>query len=714
MELTTGWRATAADDELRRAYPEVGYDDSAWTPVDVPGHWADVAELADAEAVLYRCTFHHDVPAAGERAWLTFDGVFYQSDIWLDGAYVGDAEGYFAAHSFDVTRLLADGTEHTLAVEVTCPAPGSGGTRRALLGILGDPTEVDTAATPGGEPRSTGGIWRPVHLTTSGAVHIDGLRVLCREAAEEHASLHLRAILDAAEAVTADVVITITDPQGAVVATREVQHALATGENRLDWTVGVDRPQLWWPHALGDAPLHDVRVEVRVDDRPSDHRQVRTGLRTVRLQNWILHVNGERLFCKGANVGPTRALLGDASPAEVRRDVELAKEVGLDLLRVRGHVAHPELYDAADEAGMLIWQDLPLHREHARSVRREAVRQARQLVDLAAHHPSIAAWCGHNEPDGPMNPPAGTSAALQILRHQAPTWNRTVLDRSVRRALERADDSRPAIVHSGVLPHPPQLDGTDSHIFYGWRRGDVPDLAALIARIPRLGRFVGELGAQAASSADELPLPEPWGRFDDDVIAGLEALGAEPALWLRTPPADHDDAASWVAATQELQARVVARSVSDLRRLMYNPGGGFTVLALADLRPGLGYGLLDHERRPKQAWHALRAVCRAVLLVTDPLPGRITTGAVIERPVHVVSSRRTTLEHAQVTATLTRPDGETVWRWSGDVEADSCGLVGTIRTTAGDEPGPLKLTLELDAGEDSDRVELVAEVVHDA
>ena len=43
-----------------------------------------------------------------------------------------------------------------------------------------------------------------------------------------------------------------------------------------------------------------------------------------------------------------------------------------------------------------------------------------------------------------------------------------MLDRSVKRALEQADGTRPVIAHSGVLPHPPQLDGTDSHLYFGW------------------------------------------------------------------------------------------------------------------------------------------------------------------------------------------------------------------------------------------------------
>ena len=109
-------------------------------------------------------------------------------------------------------------------------------------------------------------------------------------------------------------------------------------------------------------------------------------------------MNGERLFVKGANLAPTRRELGEATPDELRRDIVLAKEAGLDLVRLHAHVSRPELYDAADELGMLVWQDFPLQWGYARSIRHQATRQATAMVDLLSHHPSIAVWCGHNEP----------------------------------------------------------------------------------------------------------------------------------------------------------------------------------------------------------------------------------------------------------------------------------------------------------------------------
>src|SRR5207249_1289271 len=116
-----------------------------------------------------------------------------------------------------------------------------------------------------------GGVWRPVHIEETGPVRIQRLRALCTEASAERAAVALRAVLDAAAAGAATVRTTIAGAEHS----QEVR--LAAGENRLQWNVVIDRPALWWPHALGDQPMHDLTVEVAQDGDPSDARTVHTG-----------------------------------------------------------------------------------------------------------------------------------------------------------------------------------------------------------------------------------------------------------------------------------------------------------------------------------------------------------------------------------------------------------------------------------------------------
>ncbi|HAP77947.1 MAG TPA: hypothetical protein DCR14_17925 [Acidimicrobiaceae bacterium] len=678
--------AKGAHDDARRDGVGLDVDDTAWAPVDVPGHWRGSDAFAGTDGPLvYRRRFHLDPPAEGTRAFVTFEGVMYQADVWLDGAYLGDPEGYFFPHTFDITGLARLADEHVLAVEVACSPQRQPGSKRAITGSLQHSDMIDPDANPGG-------VWRPVRIEHTGAVRIDRLRVLCRDANDARAHLRIHARLDNDSSRT----VTVRTLVDGVVAT-EQNTTLAAGLNEVDWAVDVRRPRLWWPWSLGPQHLTDVAVEVLIDGEVSHRRALRTGLREVALQDWAFSVNGERLFVKGANLAPTAANLADVSPDQVRRDVELAREAGLDLVRVSGHIARAELYDAADEMGMLVWQDFPLQWGYARTVRKQAVRQAREAVDLLGHHPSIALWCAHNDPSPGVEGRAGTGAnpARTLLAQQRPTWNGTILDRWVKRAFETNDETRPVVAHSGVAPHLPQLDGTDSHLFFGWFHGSATDLAGFAAAMPRMVRFVGEFGAQAVPSTADFMEPQRWPELAWEHLQAHHGLQLE-VLDGHVPRAEHFSFESWRDATQRYQARVLRTQIETLRRLKYRPTGGFCFLALNDAQPAVSWSVLDHERHPKLAYQAVVDACRPVIVVADPMPPEVIAGEAIALDVHVVSDLRHALDDVRCTATLRWPGGSHQWAFTGSVPPDECVRVGMVRFVVPDATGELWLDLTLE------------------
>lgn len=693
MELHGGWVAVEANDDIRRHGIELDTDDSSWTPVTVPGRWQDEPAFASSDGpLMYRHRIRLDPPADGRRRWVTLDGIMYQADVWLDGAYLGDPEGYFASHSFDVTALARLGSDHVLAVEVTCTPQATPYDRRNITGIHQPPPGVRQLGSPGG-------LWRSAHVYDTGPVRIDRLRVLCRDADERRAHLRLAARLDTDEMRSA-IVRTWVDGE----LHDEQSHALATGVNELEWNLDVVDPPLWWPRALGEQRLVDVEVEVLVDGEPSDRRRRRTGLRQVTWDNWICSVNGERLFLKGVNLGPTHVSLSDVTEASARADLGAAADLGLDAVRIHAHIAPREIYDVADELGVLVLQDFPLAWVHARSTRPQAVDQARAAVDTLGHHPSIAWWNAHVDPeasDAALDVHGGWRRAGRLARRQLPSWNKTVLDRWVKRAFERADSTRHVTAHSGVLPHLPQLDGTDSHLWFGWRRGEADDLATFAARIPRMVRFVSEFGADSPSDdvLDDQLRTHVWPHLDWDAIA--ERLGYQRALFERWfPPSDFASFEEWRATAQHYQAYVLRTQIETLRRLKYRPTGGFSFSTLVDAAPAISASILDHERREKPAADAVRAACVPVLVVADHLPQIVESGQRVDLDVHVVNDLREPLDFAVVDAVATWPGGERRWRFGGEVPADDVVKVGRLRLDGweADESGDMELDLHLTAG----------------
>jgi beta-mannosidase len=686
MDLA-GWRAAIADEELRRRYTEPSFDDADWPPIDVPGHWRSNPAFADNDGpLLYRTHFDHAAPTDGQRAWLTFDGLFYQGDVWLDGAYLGDTEGYFNPHTFEISEQLSERSEHALSVEVTCAPQTDRSAKRNLTGVFQHWDCLDPDWNPGG-------IWRAVRVESTGPVRIRDLRVLCREATPERAVVVLRANLETLDGRT----VTVRSSVGAV--DHELTQSLAAGENHVEWTITIDAPALWWPWALGAQPLHDVVVEAWTDDVLSHRRAVRTGLRRVDVHKWIFSINGERMFLKGSNHGPTRVALAEATADELAADVRLARDAGLDLLRIHAHITRPELYDAADEAGLLLWQDMPLQWGYARGVRQQAVRQARAAVQVLGHHPSIAVWCGHNEPMALDIEPGGQMGAgvagAALVAQMLPTWNKSILDRSIKRALEQSDGTRPVVAHSGVLPHPPQLDGTDSHLYFGWYWGDERDFPGFCASVPRLARFVTEFGAQSVPADAAFCEPERWPDLDWERLGRHHAL--QKVIFDKyVPPEDHPTFDEWRTATQRYQASVIKHHIEALRRIKYRPAGGFAQFCFADAIPAVTWSVLGHDRQRKLGYDALAASCQPVIVVADRLPATISPGTAIAADVHVVSDLREPLHGCTVTATLRWSGGERTWRFGGDVGSDDCVRVGRISTTAPTAAGPLALLLELD------------------
>jgi beta-mannosidase len=237
--------------------------------------------------------------------------------------------------------------------------------------------------------------------------------------------------------------------------------------------------------------------------------------------------------------------------------------------------------------------------------------------------------------------------------------------------------------------------GTDSHLYYGWYRGDERDLPAVLARFPVLARFVGEFGSQSVPSSAEFMRPELWPDLDWDHLEAHHCFQRK-VFGQRLPPSAFPTFEAWRKASQDYQATVLRHQIEALRRLKYRPTGGFCAFLLADAQPAVSWSILDHRRIPKAALRSVVDACAPVVVTADRPDPLYRPGQRFEADVHAVSDLRVPLTDVDARAVLCWPGGERSWSFRGDVPADSCTRIGHLRHALPGDAQPGELTLRLD------------------
>ncbi len=305
--------STVADGPQTLSSPDFG--DDRWWPAVVPGTvlttliangvYPDpdiglnnlaIPESLSRDSYWYRARFTAPAEIAGRRLTLTFHGINYGAEVWLNGIRLGDVRGAFIRGVFDVTAAIRPGAANALAVHVSPPphpgipheqsvaaGPGENGGNLAIDG----PTFIATEGwdwIPAIRDRNTG-IWQDVELSASGGVRLLDPQVtaLLPLPRTDRADLAIRVTVDnaAAQSVRATIEATLE----AIVVRKNVVLPPGASEVLLDAAefpaLRLANPRLWWPNGYGSAELYALRLAVSVDGVRNDEKTVRFGVRQI-------------------------------------------------------------------------------------------------------------------------------------------------------------------------------------------------------------------------------------------------------------------------------------------------------------------------------------------------------------------------------------------------------------------------------------------------
>jgi beta-galactosidase len=435
LSMDPNWRFTLGDPA---GAEQPKFDDQQWRTLDLPHDWSiEGTPREDAPGGgrvgyfpggigWYRKSFRLPSGARGREVRLEFDGVYMNSDVWINGAHLGRRPYGYVSFAYDVTQHMVSGV-NVVAVR------------------------VDNSRQPNSRWYTGGGIYRHVWLTIVDRLHVGhwGTFVTTPRADSVAADLVIRTSLEngytkARKGVLRSVVV---DSGGREVMRTETPFALAAGEKaELQQELQVASPRLW----TAERPsLYTLRTELRDGGRAADVLTTPFGIRSIAYdkdRGFLL--NGRRVKMRGVNLHHDAGGLGAAVPEHVwLRRLETLKAMGANAIRTSHNPPAPEFLDLCDRLGFLVmaeafdeWTIGKVPEGYHNYFAEWAERDVTDFVHRDRNHPSIVLWSAGNE-IGEQSTPDG----VQVLRRLIDIFHREDPTRPVTTGNDRiVADSQPA------------------------------------------------------------------------------------------------------------------------------------------------------------------------------------------------------------------------------------------------------------------------------
>lgn len=375
LNLNGEWQFEAA---VEGETPPVGQNLGKAILVPFPIESALSGIMRHHDRMWYRRTFTIPSEWTGEHVLLNFGAVDWEATVYVNGQLVGSHRGGYDAFSLDITDQL------------------NGGLNELIVNVY-DPTNA--ANPPLGKQRLNGtgiwytpasGIWQTVWLEPVPAAHITGLKLtpdLDQQAVQ---------LLVSGEGLGAHTIEASVWHSSTLVAS-------ATGSVSSPMTISIPAPHLWSPD---DPFLYDVQVDLKLGSTVVDHISSYFGMRKIGLeridQYMRLLLNNQFVFQIGAlNQGYWPDGIYTAPTDEALRfDLEQAKALGYNLVRLHMKVEPARWYYWADKLGLMVWQDMPAMRDGHTPSEEDRVQfevELKEMIDERRNSPAIVMWVLFNE-----------------------------------------------------------------------------------------------------------------------------------------------------------------------------------------------------------------------------------------------------------------------------------------------------------------------------
>ncbi|GGH06839.1 beta-galactosidase GalA [Mucilaginibacter phyllosphaerae] len=386
------------------------FNDTGWKSLQLPHDWAielpfenrdnenlkdhgfrPVGGLFPQNSIgWYRKSFAIAAADSGRRFSITFDGVFRDAKVWINGFYLGGNESGYVGFTRDITDYMSFKTPNVMVVRV-------------------DATQAEGWFYEGA------GIYRNVWLNSYDNLHIADDVFVHTDVKGNAATVTLEATIEnqGLTAATGSFYANITDRNGKLVGKTQLQNFTIgqSGRQLVKQQLMINAPQLW---SIEQPYLYHIKPIVSVNGKQTDSRDIHFGVRTIEIKPDGVFLNGKHVKIKGTNNHQDHAGLGAALPDYLQYyRIALLKQFGSNAYRTSHHAPTPELLDACDSLGMLVLDEQRLLNSSP-----EYMDQFERLLKRDRNHASVFLWSIGNEEGYAQTNSYGKRIAQTLLAKQ--------------------------------------------------------------------------------------------------------------------------------------------------------------------------------------------------------------------------------------------------------------------------------------------------------
>jgi len=431
------------------------YNDTTWRKLDLPHDWSIEGEFNAQNPATpgggalpggiawYRKSFK--IPSvASKRFFIDFDGIYRNSEVWINGHYLGKRPNGYISFRYDLTPYLKYGkTENVIAVR------------------------VDNSKQPNSRWYSGSGIYRNVWLITVNDIHVDhwGTFVTTSEITTESATVMVTSKIknSSQESVSLEIKTLLYDTQSTLVASASASLELTAGaEGESSSKLLVTQPKLW---AVTSPNLYKAVTQVYHKGQLTDEYQTTLGIRFFNFdaeKGFSLNGKPMKIFgvCNHHDLGALGAAINTRA---MERQLELLKKMGCNGIRTSHNPPAPELLDLCDRMGFLVideafdmWKRPKNKFDYHLDWDMWHVQDLQDQVLRDRNHPSVIAWSIGNEvpeqsfyPEGPNSKP--DSSGMNIARELSGIVRALDPTRPITFGADQVQGKYNAVIQSGAI-----------------------------------------------------------------------------------------------------------------------------------------------------------------------------------------------------------------------------------------------------------------------